>query len=188
MIPLFTRLVIDDLLGGSTPPPTVDPTTVITGLFREIMRQDPTPDELQSYSALWNITGINGVVAGLYSSTAFRRNQVETYYLEQLGRNATEHELSWGASGLIWGVPEPVFAAAIAASSEFYASSNAGGGPDGATPQRCRSSTCSIAPLWERRRTPRSPRTTCNRYRPGSRPDWFLCSSSPPNHSDRSRS
>lgn len=134
VIPLFTRLVIDDLLGGSTPPPTVDPTTVITGLFREIMRQDPTPDELQSYSALWNITGINGVVAGLYSSTAFRRNQVETYYLEQLGRNATEHELSWGASGLIWGVPEPVFAAAIAASSEFYASSNAGGGPDGATP------------------------------------------------------
>jgi len=133
-LPIFTRLVIDDIFGGSTPPPTVDSTTVITGLFREIMRANPTAEELQTYSALWNLTGINGVVAGLYSSTAFRQNQVNSYYLELLGRVATQHELSWGTSGLVWGVPEPLFAASIAGSPEYYLSSNAGGGPNGPSP------------------------------------------------------
>ena len=133
-LPPFTRLVIDDVLGGSTPPANLDSTTVITGLFREIMRKDPTAGELQSYSALWNLTGINGVVAGLYSSTAFRQNQVDSYYLELLGRTATQSEKSWGATSLIWGLPEPLFAASIAGSREYYASSNAGGGPDGPAP------------------------------------------------------
>jgi len=133
-LPLFTRLVIDDVLGGSTPPANLDSTTVITGLFREIMRKDPTAGELQSYSALWNLTGINGVVAGLYSSTAFRQNQVDSYYLELLGRTATQSEKSWGAASLIWGLPEPLFVASIAGSREYYASSNAGGGPNGPSP------------------------------------------------------
>ena len=133
-LPLFTRLVIDDVLGGSAPPANLDSTTVITGLFREIMRKDPTAGEIQSYSTLWNLTGINGVVAGLYSSTAFRQNQVDSYYLELLGRTATQSEKSWGATSLIWGLPEPLFAASIAGSREYYASSNTGGGPDGPSP------------------------------------------------------
>ena len=133
-LPLFTRLVIDDVLGGSAPPANLDSTTVITGLFREIMRKDPTAGEIQSYSTLWNLTGINGVVAGLYSSTAFRQNQVDSYYLELLGRTATRSEKSWGATSLIWGLPEPLFAASIAGSREYYAASNAGGGPDGPSP------------------------------------------------------
>ena len=118
-LPLFTRLVIDDILGGSTPPTNLDPTTAITGLFQEIMRKDPTAGELQSYSALWNLTGVNGVVAGLYSSTAFRQNQVDTYYLELLGRTATQAEKSWGASSLIWGLPETLLAASITSSREY---------------------------------------------------------------------
>jgi hypothetical protein len=118
-LPLFTRLVIDDILGGSTPPTNLDPTTAITGLFQEIMRKDPTAGELQSYSALWNLTGVNGVVAGLYSSTAFRQNQVDTYYLELLGRTATQAEKSWGASSLIWGLPETLLAASIVSSREY---------------------------------------------------------------------
>lgn len=133
-LPLFTRLVLDDIVGGSVPPRNLDSTAVITGLFQQIMRKDPTAEELQNYSALWGLTGINGVVAGLYSSTAFRQNQVNSYYLELLGHTATQSELSWGASGLIWGVPEPVFTASIAGSREYYASSNAGGGPDGPSP------------------------------------------------------
>jgi hypothetical protein len=133
-LPLFTRLVIDDVLGGSAPPANLDSTTVITGLFREIMRKDPTAGEIQSYSTLWNLTGINGVVAGLYSSTAFRQNQVDSYYLELLGRTATQSEKAWGATSLIWGLPEPLFAASIAGSREYYASSNTGGGPDGPSP------------------------------------------------------
>ena len=132
--PLLARLAVDDLLGGSTPPPTVTPATVITGLFREILRKDPTTQELQNYSAVWNLTGINGVVAGLYSSTEFRRTQVNTYYLELLGRPATSSEMSWGATKLIWGVPDPVFVAGLAGSPEYYASSSAGGGPNGPSP------------------------------------------------------
>jgi len=118
-LPLFTRLVIDDILGGSTPPANLDPTTAITGLFQDIMRKDPTAGELQSYSALWNLTGVNGVVAGLYSSTAFRQSQVDTYYLELLGRTATQAEKSWGASSLIWGLPETLLAASIASSRGY---------------------------------------------------------------------
>lgn len=133
-LPLFGRLVFDDVFGGSAPPPTVTPSTIITGLFNEILRKDPTAAELQNYTAVWGLTGINGVVAGLYSSTEFRRTQVNSYYLELLGRPATQSELSWGTTQLIWGVPEPLFNASIAGSREYYSSSNAGGGPNGPSP------------------------------------------------------
>lgn len=132
--PMLVRLQLDDLFGGSKPPPTVDSTTVITGLFQQMMRADPTADELQRYLTVWNRHGINGVVAGLYSSTAFRQSQVNNYYLELLGRNATTDELRRGTLHLEFGVPEPQFAAGIAGSPAFYAASSAGGGPDGAVP------------------------------------------------------
>lgn len=133
-VPMLIRLQLDDLFGGSKPPTTVDSTTVITGLFQQMMRADPTADELQRYLTVWNRHGINGVVAGLYSSTAFRQSQVNSYYFELLGRNATADELRRGTFQLEFGVPEPQFAAGIAGSREFYAASSAGGGPDGAVP------------------------------------------------------
>lgn len=133
-IPMLIRLQLDDLFGGSKPPPTVDSTAVITGLFQQMMRADPTADELQTYLNVWRWNGINGVVAGLYSSTAFRQSQVNNYYLELLNRNATADELRWGTFQLELGVPEPQLAASIAGSTAFYAASSAGGGPDGAAP------------------------------------------------------
>lgn len=133
-VPMLIRLQLDDLFGGSKPPPTVDSTTVITGLFQQMMRADPTADELQRYLRVWHWHGINGVVAGLYSSTAFRQSQVNSYYLELLGRNATADELRRGTFQLEFGVPEPQFAAGIVGSPAFYAASSSGGGPDGAVP------------------------------------------------------
>ena len=133
-IPMLIRLQLDDLFGGSKPPPTVDSTTVITGLFQQMLRADPTADELQRYLNVWRWHGINGVVAGLYSSTAFRQSQVNNYYLELLSRNATADELRRGTFQLEFGVPEPQLAATIAGSAAFYAASSAGGGPDGAAP------------------------------------------------------
>ena len=133
-VPLYLRLQLDDLFTGSTPAPVSDPATVITGLFRQMLRKDPTATELQNYTGLWNLTGINGVVASLYSSLAFRQQQVGSYYLELLGRPATSNELSWGATQLTWGISEPVFVAGLAGSNEYYAASAAGGGPNGPTP------------------------------------------------------
>ena len=133
-VPLYLRLQLDDLFTGSTPAPVSNPATVITGLFRQMLRKDPTATELQNYTGLWNLTGINGVVASLYSSLAFRQQQVGSYYLELLGRPATSNELSWGATQLTWGVSEPVFVAGLAGSDEYYAASSAGGGPNGPTP------------------------------------------------------
>ena len=133
-VPLYLRLQLDDLFTGSTPAPVSNPATVITGLFRQMLRKDPTATELQNYTGLWNLTGINGVVASLYSSLAFRQQQVGSYYLELLGRLATPTELSWGATQLTWGVPEPLFVASLAGSNEYYAASSAGGGPNGPTP------------------------------------------------------
>ncbi len=130
-IPLFTRLTLDDLFGGSVPSGVSDPAAVVTGLFRQVLRTDPTAAELQTYVNLWNLTGINGVVAGLYSSTALRQEEVNNYYLELLGRNATATELGWGATALTWGVPEPLFTATIAATDEFYLHSSTGGGVNG---------------------------------------------------------
>lgn len=133
-VPMLLRLKLDDLFGGSKPPSTVDPATVITGLFVEMLRADPTADELQTYLKVWKRNGINGVVAGLYSSTAFRQLQVNNYYLELLSRDATPDELRRGTFQLEWGLPEPQLAAKIAGSTAFYAASSAGGGPDGAVP------------------------------------------------------
>lgn len=132
-VPLFLRLQIGDLFGGSAPP-AADRAVAITGLFREMLRQDPTAAELQNYLGVWNVFGINGVVAGLYSSTAFRQMEVNSYYLEMLGRAATQSELSWGATQLTWGVPEPMFVASLAGTPEFYTDSAAGGGTYGTQP------------------------------------------------------
>lgn len=131
--PLYLRLQLDDLFGGSRPKVT-DPTAVVTGLFREILREDPTLAELQGYLNLFKLTGINGVVAGLYSSTQFRQTEVINNYLELLARTPTARELSWDTSALMWGLPEPVLAASLAGSREFYQDSSSGGGPLGVQP------------------------------------------------------
>lgn len=132
-VPLFVRLQIGDLFGGAAPP-VADRSVVITGLFREMLRQDPTAAELQNYIGVWNVFGINGVVAGLYSSTALRQLQVNTYYLEMLARPATQSELTWGATQLTWGVPEPMLVASIAGTPEFYGDSALRGGTYGTQP------------------------------------------------------
>lgn len=133
-VPMFLRLQVEDILGGVTPPAVTNPATVITGLFRQVLRKDPSADELQRYSLTYSLFGINGVVSGLYSSTAFRQSVVNNYYLELLNRPATAQELSWGTFQLEWGVSEPLFAASIAGTNEFFAASNAGGGPNGPSP------------------------------------------------------
>lgn len=133
-VPMFLRLQVEDIIGGVAPPTVSDPATVITGLFRQVLRKDPSAAELQNYTGIYNLTGINGVVSGLYSSTAFRQSVVQNYYLELLNREATSQELGWGTFLLEWVLSEPAFAASIAGSNEFYAASNAGGGPDGPTP------------------------------------------------------
>lgn len=133
-VPMFLRLQVEDILGGVTPPTVTDPAAVITGLFRQVLRKDPSAAELQNYAGIYNLTGINGVVSGLYSSTAFRQSVVNNYYLELLNRPATAQELSWGTFQLEWVLSEPLFAASIAGSSEFFAASNAGGGPNGPSP------------------------------------------------------
>ena len=132
--PMLLRLTIGDVISGQAPTPVADPSVVITGLFRQMLRQDPTAAELQNYLRVWNLTGINGAVAGLYSSTAFRQLEVNSYYLEMLNRPATQTELGWGATALTWGVPEPMFVASIASADEFYTYSGSGGGPYGTKP------------------------------------------------------
>ena len=133
-VPLLARLTVGDIFGGVAPAPVTDPSVVITGLFREMLRQDPTSQDLQSYLGLWSLTGINGVVAGLYSSTAFRHLEINSYYLEMLGRPAEQAELGWGTTALTWGLPEPLLVASIAGSSEFLADSAKRGGTYGTQP------------------------------------------------------
>ena len=133
-IPILLRLTLEDLLSGTGPAVVTNPTAVVTGLFNQVLRTDPTEEELQNYLGVFNFTGVNGVVAGLYSSTLFRQTEVENYYLELLGRKPTDLELSWGTAQLMWGMPEPLFAGSIAGSSEFYQASAAGGGSAGAQP------------------------------------------------------
>ena len=130
---LFLQLQVDDLFGRS-PSIKAAPSVVITNLFREVLRADPTADQLQNYLGVWNLTGINGVVAGLYSSTAFRQIVVNNYYMEMLGRTASQSELSWGTTALTWGMPEPVYAASIAAQPEFFQGSALNGGSYGTQP------------------------------------------------------
>ncbi len=131
---LERRLILDDLFGGQAKPVVTNPEAVITGLFRQVLRKDPLPEELQNYLRVYRRSGVNGVVAGLYSSTEFRQTQVNNYYLELLGRNATDIEKSRGASKLIRGETEPMFAASIAGSDAFYKASSTDGGLNGATP------------------------------------------------------
>lgn len=133
-ISLRTRLVVDDIFSGTGPAKVTNPTAVVTGLFNEVLRADPTADELQNYLNVLRRSGVNGVVAGLYSSTAFRQSQVNNYYLELVGRNATQQELSWKTSALVWGLPEPMLAGEIAGTTEFYQASGAGGGTFGTQP------------------------------------------------------
>lgn len=127
--PILLRLTVDDLVSGTGPAAVTNPTAVVTGLFNQILRTDPTSAELQNYLGILQLSGVNGVVAGLYSSTLFRQAEVNNYYLELLSRNATSQELAFNTTALMWGLPEPLFAASIAGSKEFYRSSSAGGGP-----------------------------------------------------------
>lgn len=132
--PILTRLTLEDLFTGTGPATVVNPTAVVTGLFNQVLRADPTAAELQNYLGIFSLTGVNGVIAGLYSSTAFRQTQVNNYYLELLNRPATSTELAWNTSALMWGMPEPLFAASIAGSRDFFQASSAGGGSAGVSP------------------------------------------------------
>ena len=128
------RLNLEDVFTGTGKPVVTNPAAVVTGLFNEVLRRDPTPAELQNYLNRLNLLGVNGVVAGLYSSDAFRQNAVTNYYLELLGRTPTQQELSRGATRLALGTPEPRFAASIAGSTQFYTASASGGGKFGTQP------------------------------------------------------
>ena len=133
-LPLLLRLTVEDVVSGTGPTTVVNPTAVVTGLFNQVLRESPTTAEIQNYLGVMALTGVNGVVAGLYSSSQFRQQEVANYYLELLSRPATQQEISRGASELMWGTPEPLFAASIASTREFYAASSSGGGEFGPTP------------------------------------------------------
>ncbi len=127
------RLNIEDVVTGTGRPVVTNPTAVVTGLFNEVLRRDPTDSELQNYLRRLNISGVNGVVAGLYTSDAFRQNAVNKYYLQLLGRTPTQQELTMGTVRLALGT-EPNFAASLAGSEEFYGDSASGGGKFGPKP------------------------------------------------------
>ena len=131
---MLLRLTLEDVFSRTGPAPVNNPTAVVTGLFNQVLREDPTAEELQNYLGVLARTGVNGVVAGLYSSSQFRQQEVANYYLELLNRPATEKEISWGATRLMWGTPEPLFAASIAGSQDFYQASSSGGGTAGVQP------------------------------------------------------
>ncbi|WP_319435602.1 hypothetical protein [Mycobacterium sp. RTGN5] len=100
-----------------------DPSTateIVTGLFREILRADPTAEQLERFTALFDAKGQGAVVNRLYASTAFREQQVGSYYLELLGRAPTARELAIGTMELRMGVPEPLVVAQLASTKEFY--------------------------------------------------------------------
>lgn len=127
------RLNLEDVFTGTGKPTVTNPTAVVTGLFNEVLRRDPTATELDNYLNRLKITGVNGVVAGLYTSDAFRQAAVNNYYLELLGRTPTQQELTMGAFRLALGT-EPNFAASLAGSKEFYNGSASGGGKYGTKP------------------------------------------------------
>lgn len=127
------RLNLEDIFSGTGKPVVTNPTAVVTGLFHEVLRRDPTATELQNYLNRLKLLGVNGVVAGLYTSDAFRQNAVNNYYLEILGRAPTQQELSSGAWRLTFGT-EPGFAASLAGTQAFYDSSAEGGGKFGTQP------------------------------------------------------
>lgn len=127
------RLNLEDLFSGSGKPAVTNPTAVVNGLFQEVLRRDPTATELQNYLKRLKFSGVNAVVAGLYTSQAFRQNAVTNYYLELLGRTPTQQELSWGTLQLGFGTA-PNFAASLAGGDEFYNGSASGGGEFGTPP------------------------------------------------------
>jgi len=133
------RLNIEDLFTGGAPKVT-KPTEVVTGLFQQVLRRDPTTTELQRYAMDLNLFGVNAVVAGLYSSDAFRQNAVANYYRELLGRNPTQLELTTGAftysiDSALFNSPESYVASlALAGGKEFYDYSASGGGQYGSKP------------------------------------------------------
>ncbi|GAY17711.1 hypothetical protein [Mycobacterium sp. shizuoka-1] len=96
---------------------------VVTGLFREILRTDPTAEQLQRYSNLYNLLGTRAVVFSLYNSQPFRQQQVNNYFRELLGRAPTQAEMALGTVELAIGVPEPLVVAQIASGAEFYRAS-----------------------------------------------------------------
>lgn len=126
-IGLLMRLELEDLFNRQPHPPATDSAAIVTGLFREVLREDPDVNELQHFTDLLDRTSVNVVVATLYSSTAFRHQEVNGYYLEILGRAPTQSELAQRAFELSIGIPEPLVVASITASDEFYGAS--GGTP-----------------------------------------------------------
>lgn len=133
------RLIIEDVLTGTGQPVVTNPSAVVTGLFQEVLRRDPTSNELQNYLNRLTWWGVNSVVAGLYTSQEFRQNAVTNNYLKLLGRLPTERELSVGVldytlqSAL--GSPESYAASLdLAGGREFYDYSASGGGPNGSKP------------------------------------------------------
>lgn len=128
---LLAELQVRDFLSGAPAPVVTDQSAVINGLFRQMVRRDPTTEELQNYLGIINLTGVNGVVASLYDSTAFRQGQVNAFYQEILDKNADAGQLGLGTTLLLCGLPEPMLAAAIAGTRDAYAFSSASGGPYG---------------------------------------------------------
>ena len=128
------RLTINDIFDGVPAPTIQDPTVVVTGAFREILRRDPAPTELRDYEWRLKFGGINAVVTGLYSSTAFRQQEVNNYYLEMLGRPATSSELGTKAGELVRGAAEERVIASIAGTAEFLSDSALRGGQYGTQP------------------------------------------------------
>lgn len=130
-LPTLLRLTLEDVLTGTGPAVVTNPTAVVTGLFNEVLRATPTADELSSYLGVLGLTGVNGVVAGLYSSDRFRETVVNNYYLELLNRPANQQEKFWGATELLFGMPIPLLAASIAGSREAYNASSSLGNVNG---------------------------------------------------------
>ncbi len=110
---------------------TIDATSAVTGLFREILRRDPHPEELESYSQTFETWGLNGVVAGVYSSSEFHQQELQGHYTQMLGRAPTDTELAIGTFQLAWGIPPGLIVAGIAASREFYEYSDQSSGVTG---------------------------------------------------------
>lgn len=107
---------------------TIDANSAIKGLFREVLRRDPSTAELQSYTKTFNALGVNAVAAGLYSSSEFHQQELQGYYTQMLGRYATAAELAAGEFKLAWGTPQERIVAGIAAGREFFAYSDQSSG------------------------------------------------------------
>lgn len=128
---LLADMQIRSVLSGSPAPVVTNQTAVITGLFRQLLRRDPTSEELGNYAGIMNLTGVNGAVASLYNSTAFRQGQASTFFQEVFDVIPTADQIGWGATLLLNGIPEPLLEAAIAGTREAYMFSSSQGGPYG---------------------------------------------------------